>query len=55
MFGSRYIGIDNDDNKYLIGNDFKIYEETTNPITITPLEEITDEKWKESISPLYSR
>jgi len=53
MFASRYIGIDNDDNKYLIDED-KVYEETTNPITITPLEEITDEKWKESISPLYS-
>ena len=45
MVGTRYIGIDSNDNKYLIN-------EETNPITITPFEEMTDEEWKDSVMPI---
>lgn len=49
MSGSRYIGIDNNGNKYVIDDNYKLNEKTTNSITITPLEEMTDEEWKESV------
>lgn len=46
MSGHRYLGIDNNGNKYLIN-------EEINPITISPFEEITDEEWKNSVIPIY--
>lgn len=57
MSGSRYIGIDNNDKKYVVDNNYKINEKTLNPITITPLDEMTDEEWKNSfniILPLFN-
>ena len=44
MSGSQYIGVDNKNNKYFIN-------EKTNPITISisPLDEMTDEEWKNAL------
>lgn len=47
MSGKRYLGIDNNGNKYLINEEIK-------PITITPFKEISDEEWKSSLMPIYN-
>ena len=52
MSGSRYIGIDNNDNKYVVDDNYKINEKTLNSIIITPLDEMADEEWKNSVMPI---